>query len=545
MAGAKLPPRQKMIGMMYLVLTALLAMNVSKDILNAFVTVNSGLENTKHTFKEKNNDQYGRFAAQYNENKKKFGDGWTKAQKVRAKADEIVTYIDDIKVKIIAGIEPEITEETARGKNEFGEDTIVHLKHVKVKDNYIFSTQLLVGSEPANPKTDPYSAMELMGKLTEFKETLEGVVPSDHSINKVLEEAYKFESRISGGGNEENWPSWNFYGVPAAATITLLTKMQTDIRAYEADVVKYLFGSADELTYKFTKLAPAIIPHSNYVITGDTFTAKVFLAAFDETMSPEILLADGYDSTTRKVTGENIPIEVTNGEGVIKIPAKSQGLFSYKGVINFKGPKGMENYPYSIDYQVAAPSTTISATKMNVFYIGIPNPVDIAASGVPKDKISASINNGSISKSSDGWNVNVKKVGEATVSVSAEVDGNRQSMGSMLFRVKQIPSPTAKISGKTSGAIAKGALTAASGIRADMDNFPFDVKVKVKSFEVEYTGSDGLIRDFKVTGNAFNKKVKDAVKGLRRNSRIYFNNIKVTMPDGKIRTLSPVNFKII
>ena len=166
MAGGKLPPRQKMIGMMYLVLTALLAMNVSKDILNAFVTVNSGLENTKNNFKDKNEDQYTRFSNQYAENKEKFGDGWAKAQKVQKLADELVTYIDDIKVKIIAGIQPEYTEETARGKNQFGIDTILDLKYVKVKDNYLIPTQILVGSEPANPKTDEYSAMDLMSKLT-------------------------------------------------------------------------------------------------------------------------------------------------------------------------------------------------------------------------------------------------------------------------------------------------------------------------------------------------------------------------------------------
>jgi len=545
MAGGKLPPRQKMIGMMYLVLTALLAMNVSKDILNAFVTVNSGLENTKNTFKGKNEDQYTRFSNQYAENKEKFGDGWAKAQKVQKLADELVTYIDDIKVKIIAGVQPEYTEETARGKNQFGIDTILDLKYVKVKDNYLIPTQILVGSEPANPKTDEYSAMDLISKLIVFKNELKTFVPKDSPIQISLEETYKFEERRAAGGNMENWPSWNFYGVPCAATITLLTKMQTDVRAFESDVVKYLFGSADELTYKFTGLAPAIIPNSNYVIAGDTFSAKVFLAAFDTTMSPEILLGEGYDSTTKKITGEEIPINVVKGNGYIKIPTRSQGLFSYKGVINFKGPKGMEQYPYSIDYQVAAPSTTISATAMNVFYIGVPNPVDISASGVPKDKISASVSGGSISKAKDGWVVNVKTPGKAVVSVSAEIDGNRQKMGSMEFRVKRIPTPIAEIGGKSSGAIPRGKLAGTSGIIAQMENFEFDVRVVVSSFKFVYTQANGLSKEIPVKGPKFSDQVRGILRQIKPGSRVTFEDIKATMPDGEQRKLGSIVLKAV
>ena len=176
MAGGKLPPRQKMIGMMYLVLTALLAMNVSKDILNAFVTVNDGLVNTKHNFSDKNSDQYGRFEASYNENKTKFGKTWQEAQSVRKMSDEIVSYVDDMKVRIIAGIEPEATIENAIGKNEVGEDTVLNLKYVKVKDNYLFSTQMLVGSEPSSPKEGEYSALELKSKLIGYKNNLEKLI---------------------------------------------------------------------------------------------------------------------------------------------------------------------------------------------------------------------------------------------------------------------------------------------------------------------------------------------------------------------------------
>lgn len=546
MAGGKLPPRQKMIGMMYLVLTALLAMNVSKDILNAFVTVNDGLEKTKYNFKDKNQAQYASFSASYAENPKKYETEYKKALEVQKMANEIVDYIDDIKIEIIAGIEPTIPKDKIQGKNEFGEDTILNLMNVKVKDNYLFSTQLLVGSEPSKPKTGEFTALSMVDKMTSFKELLNSMLEPGSAIDKAVNETFTFEDKKNASGVIENWPSYNFYGVPAAATITLLTKMQTDIRNAESDVIKYLLSKVDASTYKFTNLAPAIIPASNYVLQGDTFEARVFLAAFDTTMSPQIYLGDDYDSTTFKVTGDTIGVNVVKGNGMIKIPASAQGLFTYKGVIDFKGPTGeIEHYPYSINYQVAKPSTTISATKMNVFYIGVDNPVDISAAGVPKDKISASISSGTISKSADGWTVRVKKAGAANINVSAEVDGERQNLGGMEFRVKQIPTPIAKVASKTSGAIRKNALKATSGIRAELENFDFDVKVVVDSYVFGYTQANGLLAEERVKGNRFDGKIKGMFDRVKSNSKIYFEDIKVKMPDGTTRTLPPVTLKVI
>jgi len=554
MAGGKLSPRQKMIGMMYLVLTALLAMNVSKEILNAFVTVNEGLENTKHNFAGKNEDQYKAFAASYSENQTKVGPYWTKAQKVKGVADATVKYIDEIKVKIIAGIEPEFTEDQVIGKDADGKDTIMELRHVQVKDNYIVPTGILVGSEPANPITTPYSAMELIGKLEGFRDDLIGVLEDDDkqgAIGNSLRETFVFNDQINPATHkEENWPAYNFYGVPAAATLTLLTKMQTDIRNAESDVVKYLYAEVDAASYKFTELDAAVIAPTSYVILGDTFRAEVFLAAFDTTQNPIISIGTDRDTTTNEVLGDTLPIEIRNGKGYLKIPAKTQGDFEYKGIIKFRNPstKKLDPYPFDFHYKVESASTTISATKMNVFYIGVDNPVDILAGGVAKDQVQASITNGTISKSKDGWVVRVKKPGKATVNVAAnvEVDGKmeRKTMGSMEFRAMKIPTPTAKIAGKTGGAVSRGQLAAQVGLLADMGDFVFDVKVLVTEYEFSYVQANGLTKEIKQKGYALSGQMKDIIRKLRPGSRATFENIKVKMPDGETRTLSPIVLKL-
>ena len=546
MAGGKLSPRQKMIGMMYLVLTALLAMNVSKDILNAFVTVNDGLEKTKNNFRDKNEDQYAAFQASYSENQAKVGPFYNKAMEVKKLADEIVSYIDQIKVEIIAGVEPSIPKEKIMGKDEFDNDTILNLMNVRVKDNYIVPTNILVGSEPANPKTGEFSALELKSKLENFRDKLITYLPAESAIANSLQETFKFGEKRNASGVVENWPSYNFYGVPTAATVTLLTKIQTDIRNAESDLVKYLYASVDAASYKFNVLESAVISPSNYIIQGDTFRAEVFLAAFDSTKNPQVFLGEEYDSTNATVTGDTIGVEVQQGKGFIKIPARAEGDFTYEGVIKYKAPSGeINNYPFNVAYKVAKPSTTISATKMNVFYLGVDNPVDISAPGVAKDQITASISNGSISKSSEGWVVKPGKVGTANVSVTAEVDGKRQNMGSMEFRVKKIPTPIAEVSGKNSGAVPKNKLAATAGIIANMENFEFDVRVVVSSYDFVYVQANGLSKTINVTGPRFDDQVKNVLRAIAPGSRVTFENIKVKMPDGELRTLSPVVIKAI
>lgn len=546
MASGKLSPRQKMIGMMYLVLTALLALNISKEILNSFVTINNGLEKTKNNFYEKNEDQYTAFEASYSENQAKVGPFYDKAKAVKQVADEVVQYIDQVKVEIIAGVEPSISKDEIMGKNQFGQDTILDLMNIRVKDNYIVPTNILVGSEPGNPKTGEYSALELKSKLENFRDVLKGMVPNEGVLATSLNETFEFGERKNATGDVVNWPAYNFYGVPTVATMTLLTKMQTDVRNAESDVIKYLYADVDAASYKFNVLESAVISSSNYIIQGDTFRAEVFLAAFDSTKNPQVFLGEEYDSTNKTVTGDTIGVDVDHGKGYINIPAKAEGDFTYQGVIKYKAPSGeINNYPFDLQYKVAKPSTTISATKMNVFYLGIDNPVDISAPGVAKDQITASITNGSISKTSEGWTVRPGKVGTANINVTAEVDGRRQNMGSMEFRVMQIPTPIAQIGGQGSGAIRKVALSAASGIRADLEGFLFDISVTVSSYTFAYVQSNGLIDEVKVNGNRFTPEVKQKFNSLSRNSKVFFEDIKVKMPDGTIRTLPPVNFKVL
>lgn len=271
MGGGKLPPRQKMIGMMYLVLTALLALNVSKSILDAFVIINNGLERTKTNFADKNASDYAAFERAYNENKIKVGPYYQKAQTIKKLADDIVSYVDKMKVEIIKQTEG-IPENKIIGKDQFGRDTIIDMKWINAKDNYDVPTHVLIGDDPAKPKTGELTANALRKKLEDFKNQalqILGNDPGAKAIVAAINQTYDFSDKRDASGTLHNWESYYFDHVPLAATVSILTKMQTDVRNTESDIVKYLLSSVDARSFKFNKLAPAVIANSNYVLLGD------------------------------------------------------------------------------------------------------------------------------------------------------------------------------------------------------------------------------------------------------------------------------------
>ena len=233
MAGAKLPPRQKMIGMMYLVLTAMLALNVSKDILNAFIIVNDGLEKTSINFKDKIDAQHTAFEKAYQENKVKVGPYYEKAKEVEERANELYDYINTMKAMIIAETEGYESWDAAIGKDQFGNDTLVNIKNIGKKDNYDVLTNLLVGSEPANPKEGENTAYELKLKMTEFRDKLLSYTQEGSALEQSLNAAFNFDDRPDATGVMNNWESYNFYHTPLAATLTILSKIQNDVRNAE------------------------------------------------------------------------------------------------------------------------------------------------------------------------------------------------------------------------------------------------------------------------------------------------------------------------
>jgi gliding motility-associated protein GldM len=560
MAGGKESPRQKMIGMMYLVLTALLALNVSKEILDAFITINKGLETTMVTFDGKLAGQYGHFNASFNENQEKYGAAWEQAQELRTQANELIKHIDQIKAKTIADTEG-LTIEEVIGKNQFGQDTVLGLQYVNGKDNYDTNTNLMIGAEPDTPRDSDnedgnnYRAIVLKQKLITYGDNLKAMAAGNPVVVTSVDSLFSYPEKVKdASGTITNWESLNFFHVPLAATITLLSKLQADVRNAESDVLGHLFADVEAASYKFTKLREVVIPEKTYLLEGDTFKAKVFLAAYDDTNFPEILLGpEGLkldSGQTAIPEGRETAIEINeSGYGQIAIPARGIGEKHWEGIIKFRNPatKKEEPYQFQVNYEVAKPSLVVSATKMNVLYRGIENPIEVSVPGIPQDALTATISTGSLSKKPDGTYVaNVKTGSEAVVSVTADINGKKKSMGQFKFRLKSVPDPVAKFAGKTAvdNTVQKSELTAALGVIADLKDFVFDLKYPIRSFDIAVTNG----ADVKILSSASNRLTPEQTELLRetrRNQTISIENIKATAPDGTIRKLGGITLRIL
>ncbi len=552
MAGGKLPPRQKMIGMMYLVLTALLAINVSSSILEAFVAINEGMEETTETFDKKNGLLYSLFdrAAAESPAAKPYAD---KANQVKKMSDEMFEYLEGIKTTLIREVD-KVPQEVA--------DTI-SLDNVSAKDNYDDPSRILGVSDPANPSPtanfEDIAATVIQEKLEKFRSDLLGLFDGDAKEEVDNNLPLRFKEVKDAEGNPLPWAVGTFYHKPLAAVISLLSKLQADVRTAEAEVLSKLYENIDAGSVSFNKVEGFAYAKRAYVMEGDTFKAEIFTAAYDDRVNPEIyigkydsaLVAKGETDINKVMIGTKGEDwgdgdwfqlkDVKGGKGYLKIK-ESIGQHEFSGIIKVKTKKGPKLFPFKSMFEVAKPSVTVAATKMNVFYIGVDNPVSISAP-VPPDKIQAS--GLGIRKKGSEWIVKPKKPGKGTIVVSAEIDGKKVTLGKAEFRIKRIPDPKAYVGKVTgSGTIKKSSLKNVPGVFAKMENFDFDVKPKIKSF-VFSTVKNGEIVEVKVNGSKFNSKCKSLIGSARRNSKIYIEKIKVKMPDGSTREISPVNLKVI
>jgi gliding motility-associated protein GldM len=543
MAHAKETPRQKMIGMMYLVLMALLALNVSRDVLNAFVLVDESLTKTTENFYHKNDVYYKAFDRAAAENPVKAGPWKAKSDEVKRKSDELYKYIQGLKLEIVKAVEGD------EAKAIVGEDIIDD--EIGQKENLFVSNEILIGSNKDGKANDLRSALD------QYREDLLTLV-SENAVD--VREAIKTNLNTDDPPPKEGeilrWQDEHFEDVPLIAAVTLLSKMQSDVRNAESDALRYLYSQIEAGSFNFNLLEPVVIPNSNYIMRGTEYSANIFMAAFDTTQSPTVFVGE-YDSTISddgtveyQMKGElgrdYVSVPIIGGKGVYKAPSANIGYKKWGGIISLKRLDGGEtSKPFKAEYQVAEPSLVVSATKMNVFYLGVPNPVEISIPGVPSDRIVASSNNGRISPSGGAYVVNPTREGSCQISVSVREDGAVRPRGSKPFRVRKVPNPDATLAGFRSGAsLSKSQILAELGPKATMpDWFEFDLEFNVTSFSVA-TYIQGFYQEIATTSGTFSSQQRDVLRNLNPGAKLYLNDVTAVGPDGSARNLGTIFIKV-
>jgi len=499
-------PRQKMISLMYLVLTAMLALNVDKSVLDAFAVVNNNFMQTIENFTAKNQRVYNDFNNAAQENPQKAGELNKEVLKVKASSDSLYKYIFSLKDLIV---------KTADGPEG-------DVNAIKAQENLNFAAEIMITKK---------NGTILKKAIEAYRSSLLALIDTSNteliaSINQSLSTAPPPKKE----GSTPSWEESKFEGYPLIAVITLMSKIQSDVRNAESDVIHHLYAQIDASSFKFNKLQAQVVSKSDFVLLGSPYEARVFLSAVDTTVKPEIIVG----GTT-----------LSNNDGLYKVITSREGKVEWSGHINYKNPDGIiVAYPFKHEYEVAKPSMTVSPTKMNVFYAGLDNPVSVSVPGISPTNVKVSITNGSIQSGATGYVVRPDKIGVlSTISVSALIDGTTKEIGSMPFRVKRVPDPVASVAGKIEGVITKNELLAQQGVLAKIPDFDFEMNFTVTSFNVS-TSRGGFVVDKPAKGNRFTQDQKDLMKGLNPGGRLYIESIVVKGDDGSTRNLPSISFKI-
>lgn len=524
MSGGKETPRQKMIGMMYLVLTALLALNVSKEILNAFVIIEDGLNVTNKNFDSKNEILYSKFDKALAENKTKTEPWYKKAKEAKKKSADLCAYIDEIKSEMYQRIQ----------KVEKNVADTFQLRNLDSKDENNIPTEIMIGAG-ADAEHATGKAKDLKEKIEAYKKEMTALVPKNEQAGLKLglstEEMYSI-----GDQKMVPWEANLFEHQPVAAVLSILAKVKNDIKNAESDVVAALLKSVDANDFKFDAIEAKVVAPTSYIAAGDEYTADIFVSAHSSTQNPEVVIGGGT----------KVPVE--NGVGKYVVRTGSEGLQEYSGVINVKAPDGtIKAYPFSQTYMVARPSLAVSATKMNVFYIGVDNPVDISVAGAAPTMVNATVSGGGgriTNKGQGHYIVNVASGNECTVNVSVKSDkGASKSMPPMKFRVKKVPSPQASYAGVVGdGKVSKGELLAAGGVIPKLEDFVFDLSFPVVSWNMSVFVNGGYA-DYSAQGPGATAAMKEILNKAKTGQKVLIEEVRVKCPDG-VRKITGCVLKI-
>ncbi len=501
-------PRQKMINLMYLVLTALLALNVSAEILNAFKTVNNSLTTASNTIENKNRDVFQSFAElkrdpKTSERAAKWEPLALKAQQI---SNELYTYIDGLKLEI----------QKDAGYNPPKDTTFTD-------DDLEAATRIM---------TDPGTkGKELHDRLERFRNDLLKIHPD---IAKAFQNSLPIDLAIpktNNTANQNNWSASYFYMTPAIAAVTILSKFQNDVKNSEAMVVDYCHQQVGAVKIVFNQYQPLVGQSSGYLMPGQPLTITAGIGAYN-TESKPVITIDG----ARAALNANGVAEYTTTVG-------GPGSYTKRVTITFfnQSTGKQDQRTFDVPFTVGSPTgTSVSFDAVKVLYVGLDNPISVGAN-VGDEKISVSMTNATYTKSGPGkYIVRPIRAGtDAVITVTA--DGKPSTFSA---RVKSVPDPVAKVGQNKGGVMKVNDFKAQAGVRADLENFVFEgVKFNVTGYTIVLNGAGFSQMAFRQVRGASFDPARDLIEKSRVGTSIIIDEITATGPGGT-RKLAPIPFTL-
>ena len=504
-------PRQKMINLMYVVLMAMLALNVSTEVLNGFSIVEESLKRTTQNASLENQVIYDDFAVQMKKNPQKVKQWYDKSQKVKQMSDDLYNLADELKLAIVQEAD--------------GSDGDV--QNIRNKEDLEAANQVMLSPNRGRGK-------ELYNAIINYRTQMLSMVTGYHQ-KKMIASNLSTDIPANAQTMGKNWQEYMFESMPAAAAVTLLSKLQSDVRYAEGEVLHTLVSNIDVKDIRVNALDAFVIPNSQTIVRGDKFSARIVMAAVDTTQKPQIFIGGK---------------EVNLPGGLYETVTGRTGDFTLSGFIQVENGNGeLLKRSFEQKYTVVDPSATVSADLMNVLYAGYSNPLSVSVPGVPVNKVQATMTGGTLQPTGPGrYIARPTAVGQnVTITITSTNTGRAQQMGQFTFRVRRLPDPTPYINMKDEsgspirykgGGLSKAQLMGVDGIGAAIDDGILDITFKVQSFEAVFADNMGNLVPMVSDGPNFSARQKDTFRKLQRNKRFYITRVNAIGPDGISRKLN-------
>lgn len=516
-------PRQLMINIMYLVLTALLALNVSAEIFNAFKMVNKGLEASNSAL-DKSNADIPQQIIDGSKKKKEYEKYGLIAKEPSAVSKEFTSYVEAMVNDLI---------DKAGNKNGTVDDGDYIIKGDKKelkgkKDKDVTTRNLVNGGKGLELKN---KIIEARNKFMSFIDEADKATFANEVTLNIDDESWKHSTKKS-------WEEFTFKQMPLGACQPIFSKIINDAKSTENAVLNYLLSKVGtDRTVILDKFTVVSAPYKSYVIKGEKFETEVFMSASASAAS--------NTGISISVNGANLPV---NADGVAKWTSNAGdvGVKKYSATVSMKNPVTgeVQTFKKDFEYEVGERSCNVSAKKMNVFYIGVDNPVGISAAGVPTNQLKVDASGAGIVMSKTGagdYNVTVAQQGEANITLS----GGGLTPTTFKFRAKRIPTPIPQLSGKTGGAMPNGTFKAQQGIIPVLEGFDFDAKCAIGGFRLVRIAPRQDPEFATNQGGRFTGEVEKLINKARPGDRYIFEEIKARCPgDQAGRELNEMSFKI-
>ena len=502
-------PRQKMINLMYVVLMAMLALNVSTEVLDGFSIIEDSLRRTMTSASRENQVIYDSFDEQMQTNPAKTKAWYDKAQEVRRISDSLYIFTETLKIAIV--------------KEADGEDG--DIRSIRNKDDLEAASQVMLS--PGTGKGE-----NLYKAINSFREKMLTMVEDDVKRQII---SGNLSTDIPQEADGKNWQEYMFESMPAIAAVTMLTKLQSDVRYAEGEVLHTLMANVDEKDIRVNALDAFVIPNAQTIIRGNHLKANIVMAAVDTTHVPDVYIG-----------GEKVELK----NGIYDMVCTRTGDYNLTGWLETMTNTGERlRRDFSQKYSVIDPTATVSADLMNVLYAGYSNPISISVPGAPLTSISATMTGGTLSQTAPGkYIAKPARVGQdVVITVFSNSSGTSQQMAQYTFRVRKLPEPTPFIDLKDEngspdrykgGGIAKSKLMAAEKIGAAVDDGILHIPFRVLSFEMVFFDNMGNAVPITSNGASFSAQQKETIRSLTRSRRFYISRLTAIGPDGIERKLN-------